>query len=80
MYSSKLLNSTKRNYTTIEREALVMVYALHKFRHYLLSNMFTFFVNHMVFVYLVKKPQISSRLARWLLLFFEVRLQNCLQT
>jgi hypothetical protein len=42
MYSSRLFNSAKRNYTTIEKEAPVMVYALHKFRHYLLGNMFIF--------------------------------------
>ncbi len=24
-----------------------MVYALHKFRHYMLGNMFTFYVDHM---------------------------------
>jgi hypothetical protein len=53
MYSSKLLNSTERNYTTIEREALAMVYALHKFRHYLLGNIFTFFLDHMALVYLL---------------------------
>jgi hypothetical protein len=53
MYSSKLLNSIKQNYTTIEREALAMVYALHKFRHYLLGNRFTFFLDHMALVYLL---------------------------
>ncbi len=56
MYASKLLNSSKRNYFTIEREALAMVYDLHKFIHYLLSNQFVFYVDHMVLVYLVNKP------------------------
>jgi hypothetical protein len=49
-------NSTKVNYTTTKREVLAMVYALHKFRHYLLNNMFTLFVDHMVLVYLINKP------------------------
>jgi len=71
MYFSRLLNSTKKNYTTTKREALAMVYALHKFKHYMLCNMFTFFVNHMVLIYLVNKPQVSSRLAKWFLLFLE---------
>jgi hypothetical protein len=48
-----------------------MVYALIKYRHYLLGNKFVFFVNHMALVYLVNKPQISGRIARWLLLFLE---------
>jgi hypothetical protein len=48
-----------------------MVYALQKFRHYLLGNRFTFYVNHMALMYLVNKPQIFCRLVRWLLLFLE---------
>jgi hypothetical protein len=47
MYASKLLNSSKKSYTTTKREALDMVYALHKFKHYLLGNWFVFFVDHM---------------------------------
>jgi hypothetical protein len=46
-----------------------MVYALHKFRHYLLGNMFTFYVNHTALVYLVNKPQVFGKLVKWLLLF-----------
>jgi len=48
-----------------------MVYALYKFRHYLLNNMFTFYVDHMALAYLVTKPQVSGKLTRWLLLFLE---------
>jgi len=48
-----------------------MVYALHKFKHYLLGNKFTFYVDHMALVYLVNKPQVSGRFVSWLLLFIE---------
>jgi len=48
-----------------------MVFTLHKFRHYLLGNKFVFYVDHMALVYLVNKPQVSRRIARWLLLFLE---------
>jgi type IV secretory pathway VirB4 component len=72
MYASKLLNSAKKNYTTIEREALTMVYALHKFKNYLLGKKFVFYVDHMAFVYLDNKPQISSKIARWLLFFWNM--------
>jgi hypothetical protein len=48
-----------------------MVYALHKFRHFLLGNKFMFYVDHMVLVDLVNKPQVLGRIARWLLLFLE---------
>jgi len=46
-----------------------MVYALHKFCHYLLGNNFFCYVDHMALLYLVQKPQFLGRIARWLLLF-----------
>ena len=42
MYASRKLNKTERNYSTTEREALGMVFALQKFRHYLQANPFIF--------------------------------------
>jgi transposase len=48
-----LLNNIEQNYTTIERDAFTMVYALHKFHHYLLGNTFIFYVDHMALLYLV---------------------------
>jgi hypothetical protein len=48
-----------------------MVYAFHKFCHYLLSNKFIFCVDHMALLYLVRKSQVSRRITRWLLLFLE---------
>jgi hypothetical protein len=70
-FASKLLNNAKKNYTTTEREALTMVYALHKFRCYTLRKKFIFYVDHMALLYLVKKPQLLGQIARWLLLFLE---------
>ncbi len=71
MYTSRLLNLVEWNYIIIEREALVMVYAVHKFKHYLLGNWFIFYVDHMVIVYLVNKPQVFGKIVRWLSLFLE---------
>ena len=70
-YASRLLSKAEKNYTTTEKEALAMVYAVNKFRHYLLSNRFIFYVDHLALHYLVNKSQVSGRLARWLLLFLE---------
>jgi hypothetical protein len=71
MYASKILNRVEHNYSTTKREALVMMFALHKFRHYLLGNKFVFYVDHMALVYLVNKPHVSRKITRWLLLFLE---------
>jgi hypothetical protein len=48
-----------------------MVYALHKLKHFLLKNKFVFYVDHLALVYLVNKPQVLRRIARWMLLFLE---------
>jgi hypothetical protein len=63
MYSSELFNYIERNYNTTKKEVLIMVYALHKFRHYMLGNKFTFFMDHMAID--------SGKLVRWLILFLE---------
>ncbi len=56
VYASKLLNIVEYNYNTIEREALAIIFALHKFICYLTSNKFVFYVDYMALVYLVNKP------------------------
>jgi hypothetical protein len=71
MHSSRLINFVERNYTTTEKKALAMVFALQKCKHYLLGNKFTIYVDHMALMYLINKPQVSSKLIRWLLLFME---------
>jgi hypothetical protein len=64
----KLLES-EQNYNIIESKGLAMVYALHKFRHYLLGKHFNMFTDHSMIKYLVNKPVLGGRNCRWLLLF-----------
>ena len=70
-FASRQLTAAERNYTTTEREALAMVYSVKKFRHYLLLNPVVFYVDHMALRYLVNKPDLSGRIARWVLLLEE---------
>ena len=56
IYASRKLNKAERNYSTTEREALGMVFALQKFRCYLLANPFIFYTDHQALKYLVNKP------------------------
>ena len=69
VYSSRKLSTTEKNYTTTEREGLAMVYALQKFRHYLLGASFKMFTDHSALKYLVNKLVLGGRIYRWLLLF-----------
>ena len=70
-YSSRKLSTAEKNYTTTEREGLAMVYALQKFRHYLLGASFKMFTDHCALKYLVNKPVLGGRICRWLFLFQE---------
>ena len=65
------MNDVEINYTTTEREGLAMVYAVKKFRHYLLANQFIFFVDHQALLYLVNKPCATGRITRWMLILLE---------
>ena len=55
-FSRRKLASAEKNYTTIEREGLAMVYALQKFRLYLLGSHFKMFTDNSTLKYLVNKP------------------------
>ena len=52
-FARRKLSLVERNYTTTEREGLAMVYALQRFRHYLLGSHFKMFIDHSTLKYLV---------------------------
>ena len=54
-FASRKLSDSEQNYNTMEREGLAMVYALHKFRHYLLGKHFNNLTDHSALKYLVNK-------------------------
>ncbi|RDX87721.1 Retrovirus-related Pol polyprotein, partial [Mucuna pruriens] len=74
-YASRTMDSAQQNYTTIEKELLAIVFALDKFRSYLLSSKIIVFSNHAALRYLLKKPNAKPRLIRWMLLLQEFDLE-----
>lgn len=70
-YASWKMSAAERKYTTTERKALAVVYACKKLRHYLLRYRIVFHTDHDSFKYLVNKPDLSGRIARWVLLLQE---------
>ena len=67
-YASKTLNEAQRNYTTIENELLAVVYALDKFRAYLVGSFIVIFIDHSALKYLLMKQDAKARLIRWVLI------------
>ena len=58
-YASRKLSKAERNYSTIEREALGMVYNVTKYLHYMLGCKFSFHVDHSALIYLVSKVSLT---------------------
>ena len=73
-YASKTLDSTQANYTTTEKEFLAVVFALEKFRSYIVGSPVTIFTDHAALKYLLSKQDTKPRLTRWILLCQEFNL------
>nr|CAN82547.1 hypothetical protein VITISV_036613 [Vitis vinifera] len=63
------------NYTTTEKELLAVVFALDKFRAYLVGSNIMVFTDHSALKYLLTKQDAKARLIRWILLLQEFNLQ-----
>ncbi|RDY12059.1 Retrovirus-related Pol polyprotein, partial [Mucuna pruriens] len=61
-YASRTMDQAQINYTTTEKELLAIVFALDKFRSYLLGSKVIVFSDHAALKYLLKKPDAKPRL------------------
>ncbi|GFW08812.1 retrovirus-related Pol polyprotein from transposon 412 [Trichonephila clavipes] len=66
-YASRLLTPAGRNYSTTEREALAVVWALKKFRGYIEGTEITVASDHQPLKWLLNLKSPTGRLARWAL-------------
>ena len=73
-YASKTLDSAQANYTTTEKEFLGVVFALEKFRSYIVGSPVTIFTDHAALKYLLSKQDTKPWLTRWILLCQEFNL------
>nr|XP_027120388.1 uncharacterized protein LOC113737344 [Coffea arabica] len=67
-YASRALNGAQLNYSTTEKEFLAVIFALEKFKSYLLGTKVIVFFDHAALRYLMTKKDAKSRLIRWILL------------
>jgi hypothetical protein len=70
-YASQTLNDAQLNYSTTKKELLAVVFALDKFRSYLLGSKVIIYSDHAALKYLFSKKDAKSRLIRWILLLQE---------
>ncbi|CAN6546990.1 unnamed protein product [Malus baccata var. baccata] len=74
-YASRTLNDAQLNYSTTENELLAIVFALEKFRSYLIGTKVIVFSDHAALKYLFTKKDAKLRLIRWILLLQEFDLE-----
>ncbi|KAM1059014.1 hypothetical protein ACFX2B_023592 [Malus domestica] len=74
-YASRTLNDAQLNYATTEKELLAVVFALEKFRSYLVGAKVIVYTDHSALKYLLSKKEAKPRLLRWVLLLQEFDLE-----
>ncbi|XP_019255156.1 PREDICTED: uncharacterized protein LOC109233746 [Nicotiana attenuata] len=74
-YASKTMNEAQRNYTVTEKELLAIVFAMEKFRPYLMGAKVIIHTDHAALRYLMTKKDSKARLMRWVLLLQEFDLE-----
>ncbi|XP_074318668.1 uncharacterized protein LOC141655487 [Silene latifolia] len=70
-YASKTLDDAQTNYSTTEKELLAVVFAMEKFRTYLVGAKVIVFTDHVALRHLLIKKESKPRLIRWILLLQE---------
>jgi hypothetical protein len=70
-YASKTLNDAQLNYSTTKKELLAVVFALDKFRSYLLGSKVLVYLDHATLKYFLSKKDAKSRLIWQILLLQE---------
>jgi hypothetical protein len=74
-YASKTLTGAQLNYATTEKELLVVVFAIDKFRSYLVRTKVIVYTDHAALKYLLTKKDAKPCLIRWILLLQEFDLE-----
>ena len=64
-FASRKLNSAERNYSTIERECLAVVWAIKKFTNYVYGVEFALQTDYQPLVYIGKSKFLNDRIMRW---------------
>ncbi|XP_070040070.1 uncharacterized protein [Nicotiana tomentosiformis] len=74
-HASKTMTDAQVNYTVTEKELLAFVFAMEKFRPYLMGTKVIVHTDHEALRYLMRKKDSKARLMRWVLLLQEFDLE-----
>jgi hypothetical protein len=68
-YASKTLSGLQLYYATTEKELLDIVFAINKFRSYLVGAKVIIYTDHAALKYLLAKKDAKPQLIRWIFCF-----------
>ncbi|GFY12917.1 retrovirus-related Pol polyprotein from transposon opus [Trichonephila clavipes] len=74
-FESRTLNKAERNYTLTERECLVVIWALNRFKTYFGSRSVKVITDHVALTKLTNGKNLSSRMIRWALKLSEFNIE-----
>jgi hypothetical protein len=74
-YARKTLTGPQLNYATMEKELLAVVFAIEKFRSYLMGSKVIVYIDHAALKYLLTQKDAKPCLIRWIILLQEFDLQ-----
>ena len=74
-YVSKTLADAQLHYTTTKKDLLAVIFALEKFRPYVLGSKIIVYTDQTALKYLLSKKKAKLRLIRWVLLLQEFDLE-----
>ncbi|KAF8113557.1 hypothetical protein N665_0048s0018 [Sinapis alba] len=70
-YASRTLEDAQKNYATMEKDLLAVVFAFEKFHQYLVGSKVVVHTDHTALKYLMQKKDAKPRLLQWILLLQE---------
>ena len=73
-FASRMLTKAEQNSSVTDREALAVVFALKKYRHYLLPHPFDLYTDHQSLKGLFNCTELTGRWARWVTFFTEYQM------
>jgi hypothetical protein len=74
-YASKTLMGAQLNYATTEKELLAVIFAIDKFRSYLVGAKVIIYTDYATLKYLLTKKDAKPHLIRWIILLQEFDLE-----
>jgi hypothetical protein len=77
-YASKTLNGEQLNYATMEKELVAVVFALEKFRSYIVNSKVIVYTDHRAIKYILAKKDAKPCLIHWIFLLqeFDVEIRD----